>query len=212
MRALQGVTDLPRLLRWARCSFSYEQHTFCEMLVQEHVEGPKLGDVDTLGLPLRDRIRLGLELVDAVGRMHAAGYVHDDIKGDNVIVRRPGNTICLIDFGNAYRMDWRATGRLGPIDAALEDAECPPRSFTTRSDVVGVARCIDWHLVPGLCARLSITGAHRGRVEGECSLQDIRDCLARTAVETEGDQREEATPGRQKRIVSGVDGWECRRQ
>ncbi|KAF8582918.1 kinase-like protein [Ramaria rubella] len=48
--------------------------------------------------PDADRIKLLLQVSEALGHLHSRGYVHSDIKGDNVMISDEGNAQ-LFDFG-----------------------------------------------------------------------------------------------------------------
>ena len=55
-----------------------------------------------------DKLHAALDLCHGLQKVHALGYVHNDIKGDNVMVRRDPEDgrlhVSLIDFGLARRM------------------------------------------------------------------------------------------------------------
>lgn len=71
-------------------------------LVFDLVEGESLADIiarEGSLSPIR-AIDLLAQLAEAVGVLHAAGIVHRDLKPANVIVR-PGDQVCLLDFGVA---------------------------------------------------------------------------------------------------------------
>ncbi|MEU5193027.1 protein kinase [Streptomyces scabiei] len=73
-------------------------------IVMELVDGRSLEQVVAEDGPLgvRDAARIGLELVDALGQVHAQGVLHRDIKPANVLVRRRGaHHAVLTDFGIA---------------------------------------------------------------------------------------------------------------
>lgn len=73
-------------------------------IVMELVDGRSLEQVVAQDGPLgvRDTARIGLELVDALGQIHAQGVLHRDIKPANVLVRRTGaHHAVLTDFGIA---------------------------------------------------------------------------------------------------------------
>ncbi|MDW8806971.1 protein kinase, partial [Streptomyces scabiei] len=73
-------------------------------IVMELVDGRSLEQVVAQDGPLgvRDTARIGLELVDALGQVHAQGVLHRDIKPANVLVKRTGaHHAVLTDFGIA---------------------------------------------------------------------------------------------------------------
>lgn len=61
------------------------------------------------GAPLLETqaLDIAIEVADAVAAVHAAGYVHRDIKADNVMLAYDGERLVvkLIDFGIACRLD-----------------------------------------------------------------------------------------------------------
>ena len=67
------------------------------LLVMEDFRGESLAD-----LPRHQRIERLAQLADAVARVHAAGFVHGDIKLANAVCR--GDRVGLIDFELAGRM------------------------------------------------------------------------------------------------------------
>lgn len=58
---------------------------------------------------------LMLQLVPALGRVHAAQVVHRDINPSNLVWHRPSQTLKLIDFGIASRLSRQLSG-LSPIE------------------------------------------------------------------------------------------------
>ena len=70
-------------------------------LVLEHVEGLHIDEYcDRHALGLEARLRLFLDVLDAVAHAHANLIVHRDIKPSNVLVRTDGH-VKLLDFGIA---------------------------------------------------------------------------------------------------------------
>ena len=51
-------------------------------------------------MPAKDIIQLGMQLVESAQSIHNAGYVHADIKLDNIMVDQQ-NKVFLIDYGCA---------------------------------------------------------------------------------------------------------------
>ena len=74
-------------------------------LVLEHVDGHNIDRYcDERGLSIEDRLRLFLDVVDAVAHAHANLIVHRDIKPANVLVS-PDGQVKLLDFGIAKLME-----------------------------------------------------------------------------------------------------------
>jgi serine/threonine protein kinase len=72
-------------------------------IVMELVSGSTLADRIAAGpLPLRDAIRFGINISDALSVAHAAGIVHRDLKPSNVVVTEDG-LAKVLDFGIAKR-------------------------------------------------------------------------------------------------------------
>jgi serine/threonine protein kinase len=58
-----------------------------EMIVMEYVEGHTLGALLQSGpLPLSDVFKYAIQIADALGKAHAAGIIHRDIKPGNIMV------------------------------------------------------------------------------------------------------------------------------
>ena len=71
----------------------------------EYVEGEPITSFCTRQrLPLRDRLRLFLQVCDAVQAAHAQRIVHRDLKPSNIFVRKDGS-VKLLDFGIAEESD-----------------------------------------------------------------------------------------------------------
>jgi serine/threonine protein kinase/HAMP domain-containing protein len=53
------------------------------------------------GIPEKDLLALFHPLLDGLAAVHAAGYLHRDIKPDNIYVRSSDGSLVLLDFGSA---------------------------------------------------------------------------------------------------------------
>jgi len=77
-------------------------------IAMELVEGQTLGaTIRERPLPMRDALRIGIEIAEALARAHRAGVVHRDLKPDNVIIS-PDQHAKVLDFGLAKIVDGSA--------------------------------------------------------------------------------------------------------
>ncbi|MEZ6184366.1 MAG: tetratricopeptide repeat protein [Planctomycetota bacterium] len=74
------------------------EHEGVPWLALELVEGESLHERLRGGsLPIADAVRIGRQLAQALSHVHAEGFVHRDLKPDNVLLR--GDDALLTDFG-----------------------------------------------------------------------------------------------------------------
>jgi serine/threonine-protein kinase len=67
----------------------------------EFVEGRSLGQSlsESGPFPVREALRLSRQVAEALGYLHGAGYLHRDVKPDNVLVDGSGNArLCDLGF------------------------------------------------------------------------------------------------------------------
>ena len=119
-------------------------------LLIEHLEGPTLRSLIKRGgpLPLQQLLPLALHISAACHYLAAEGWVHLDIKPDNLVMGVPPR---LIDLSLAARLEDAATMR-GPLGT---DAYMPPEQcgdgrgrIGSPADIWGLGATL-WHAVTG---------------------------------------------------------------
>lgn len=110
-----------RLLREAKASAALDHPFICKtyetgeldgrhFIAMEYVEGATLKErLEGGAMPIRDALRLAVEMADALDYAHRRGVVHGDLKPANVMLSPEGH-VKLLDFGVARR---------APSDAAV---------------------------------------------------------------------------------------------
>jgi len=108
----------------------------------ELVEGPTLHQLiqRTGGLGVERAVRLVRQVCEAMAEAHAQGVIHRDLKPGNIIVR-PGERVCILDFGLSKAMDLasitRAGMRIGTM-ATMAPEVLWGKAATPRSDIYSV--------------------------------------------------------------------------
>jgi eukaryotic-like serine/threonine-protein kinase len=88
-------------------------------IVLELVEGPTLADQLLRGpLPVRDALKIGRQIAEALEAAHQKGIVHRDLKPANVKIA-PGGIVKVLDFGLAKALE---SGASGDFDRSAETA------------------------------------------------------------------------------------------
>ncbi len=73
-------------------------------IAMERITGANLADLLAAGpVPVRVAVAVAAGILDALGRVHAARFVHRDLKPDN-LVRRADGSVAILDFGLARRL------------------------------------------------------------------------------------------------------------
>ncbi len=109
-------------------------------MATEFVDGSTLREhISADGLPLVQRVQIGIEVALALDAAHAAGIIHRDLKPENIMVRKD-NLIKVLDFGLAKRTrnETMATG--GFSDDVLVDGSADSRITTNPGTILGTMR------------------------------------------------------------------------
>ncbi len=111
---------------------------------------------DEQGLPdsAERRILFFKQLIESIGAVHAAGFVHCDIKPENIMQRPDTHRPILIDFGSAHLIEsdevfpgatnrhWvELTRRYGQM-ALTPGYDAPEDAFTIQKDIFAVGQVI----------------------------------------------------------------------
>ena len=83
--------------------------------------------VYTARYSFEERIRIAVQLLQALGYAHSHGILHRDLKPANIMIGR---------FGEVVLMDWGISKRIGGAEPPADAAEAPP-------EVVGEASSLD---------------------------------------------------------------------
>ncbi len=98
-----------------------------DYLVLEHIEGESLASRLARGpLPIRDALRVAMEVAAALDVAHRSGIVHRDLKPGNIMLTRSGAK--LLDFGLA---------KTSPVRASTSTTVQAPDPITARGSIVG---------------------------------------------------------------------------
>jgi eukaryotic-like serine/threonine-protein kinase len=122
-----------------------------DFLVMEYLEGESLAEKLLKGaLPLRDTLRIGMEVCEALDVAHRAGIVHRDLKPANIMLTKSGAK--LMDFGLAKAS--AASGgasRSAPLLSAAEtiSGPSPISPLTGAGQVIGTIQYMSPEQIEG---------------------------------------------------------------
>ncbi|MCC0179259.1 protein kinase [Waterburya agarophytonicola K14] len=85
-------------------------------IVMEHVDGEDLGKIVARrgALPETEAVEYIKQIGEALISVHRQGFLHRDIKPNNIVVRSDGSGAMLIDFGTARQFD-RTNNKNAPV-------------------------------------------------------------------------------------------------
>jgi hypothetical protein len=158
------LTQIRRLgLTWAPAPLVFESGPDTVALVQEFRSGVVLKaapmSVKLAALPILARL---------IDRLHAAGYVHRDVKPENVLVSEDG--VALIDFDTAAPIDWTYTVLSGTPRHVPPEGNSLARPAV---DAFGLGITLFRCLSPGGVHQIP-SANFRGRMLGELSITQRR--------------------------------------
>jgi serine/threonine protein kinase/tetratricopeptide (TPR) repeat protein len=148
-------------------------------LVLEYVDGNQIDRYcDQRQLDLPTRIRLFLQVLDAVAAAHANLIVHRDLKPSNVLVRKDGD-VKLLDFGIAKLIEAENNAEQQTAFTIGGTALTPEYAAPEQLKGEAITVCTDVYAL-GVLLYLLLTGRHPAG-EGQSSPAE----LVRTIVEVE---------------------------
>ena len=101
-------------------------------IVMDYEDGEPLDAVLERGTPTEAQLmRVLLPVVDGLKQVHAAGFLHRDVKPANVFVRRSDETPVLLDFGSARQAVGRRSASLSEVVSA---GYSPPEQYESDGD------------------------------------------------------------------------------
>jgi serine/threonine protein kinase len=129
-------------------------------LVMEYIEGETIEQyVKRRGvLTEKEAVRLFVDILSALECAHEKGYVHRDIKPNNIMIRpiRPGGSPCLLDFGIAKDMKRTGSGSgmtttfgmtIGTV-GYMSPEQAEGLSIDHRSDIYSLG-CVLFYMLTG---------------------------------------------------------------
>jgi Tol biopolymer transport system component/predicted Ser/Thr protein kinase len=122
-----------------------------DFLVMEYLEGESLADRLRRGpLPLKETLKIGMEVCEALDVAHRAGITHRDLKPANIMLTRTGAK--LMDFGLAKAAagpDGGNTNGLLLSSAQTLDGGSPLSPLTTAGTVIGTIQYMSPEQIEG---------------------------------------------------------------
>ncbi len=129
---LREYYEIVRIRKWLKIRDLY--------LIMEHVDGERLEDQRPRSL---DRIvQVFLDVAAGLHAMHTAGFVHADIKPNNILLRRGGG-VKIIDFGQSCPLGHQKVRVQGTPDYMAPE-QVMRRALDQRTDVFNFGATMYW--------------------------------------------------------------------
>lgn len=123
-------------------------------LIMDRIHGRTLADIATTGpQDVGTAVAIGVGILDALARIHAAGFVHRDIKPDN-LMRTPDGKIVILDLGLARKLPHdpgdptRENVQVGSLEYMPPEQIADSASVDERSDLYAFG-CVLYELIAG---------------------------------------------------------------
>jgi len=110
---------------------------------------------------LQMAIRLFIEAADGLNAMHRAGYVHCDVKPNNLLVTSDGH-VKIIDFGQTWEINTTKKRIQGTPDYIAPE-QVLRLTLTTRTDVYNLGATLYWCMTRKHAPTMIPKGADNGR-------------------------------------------------
>ena len=98
LQKVSGIDGFPKFIDWGNTFFDGEPSFF---IVQEMLSESLWESTKHEFLSLENTIKMGLSVLSNLEKFHDLGYVHGDIKPNNIMVNQL--QFYLIDFGRAFK-------------------------------------------------------------------------------------------------------------
>ncbi|MBI5866471.1 MAG: serine/threonine protein kinase [Planctomycetes bacterium] len=131
--ALRKCFDIVRIRRWLKTAELY--------LVMEWVDGVRLEDHRPTAV--ERMLPVFLEIADGLSAMHRFGYVHADMKPNNVLLLRNARGLKLIDFGQSCPIGHTKTRIQGTPDFMAPE-QVLRQPLDQRTDVFNFGATMYW--------------------------------------------------------------------
>lgn len=89
---VKNIKGLPKYIDSGKFLMCGVYHFF---IIQEHLGK----DLSKAKLNIPETIRVGLKVLESLESLHNLGYIHGDIKPDNILVQRPQKKVTIVDLG-----------------------------------------------------------------------------------------------------------------
>jgi serine/threonine protein kinase len=109
------------------------------ILFMEYVDGISMGEKE-FDRPVEAVMRLFMEAAEGLDAMHRAGYVHADLKPNNLMVM-PNESVKLIDFGQSCRLNEAKSRIQGTVDY-ISPEQVNREKLDARTDVFGLGAAL----------------------------------------------------------------------